>query len=105
MKKEVTAYAARMIELLAQAMRLQSSKPSDAEYYMEAKRIKKEMLEACHTESHHLTIKRCQDFFVEEEAHLQPLGCRLTCCFRKQLGGARTAPDGDRQESQLRVTR
>jgi len=67
---EVEAYAQRMVELLAQAMRLQSSKPSDADYYREARRIKKEMLTACHRASHHLAIKRWQDFFVEQAERL-----------------------------------
>ena len=69
-EKEVEAYAEQMIELLARAMRLQSSKPAAQDYYREAKRIKKEILEACHRESHHLAIKRWQDFFVEEEERL-----------------------------------
>jgi len=68
--KEVGAYAERMIELLAQAMRLQSSRPSDTEYYQEAKLIKQEIVEACHAASHHLAIKRWQDFYVAEAAHL-----------------------------------
>jgi len=66
-EKEVAAYTERMIELLAQAMRLQSSRPADEEYYGEAQSIKQEMVEACHAASHHLAIKRWQDFFVEEE--------------------------------------
>jgi transposase len=67
---EVEAYAQEMIELLAQARRLQSSKPADEDYYREATRIKEQILDACHKESHHLAIKRGQDFFVEEERHL-----------------------------------
>ena len=69
-EKEVAAYADKMIELLAQAMRLQSSKPADEEYYREAERIQKEMLEVCNSASHHLAVKRWQDFFVEEADHL-----------------------------------
>ena len=69
-EKEVEAYSQEMIELLSQAMRLQSSKPDDEHYYRDAKRIKKEILKACHRASHHLAIKRWQDFFVEEEGHL-----------------------------------
>ncbi len=69
-EKEVQAYAQIMIELLTQAMRLQSSKPDDGVYYREAQSIRKEILAACHSASHHLAIKRWQDFFVEEEAHL-----------------------------------
>lgn len=69
-EKEVEAYAQEMIELLAQAMRLQSSKPVDEDYYQEAQRIKEQIMEACHRASHHLATKRWQDFFVEEEGHL-----------------------------------
>lgn len=67
---EVAAYSQEMIELLAQAMRLQSSKPVDEEYYREAERIKEQIMEACHKQSHHLAIKRWQDFFVEQAEHL-----------------------------------
>lgn len=63
-----------MIELLSQAMRLQSSKPEDGQYYREAKEIKEEILKASEEESHHLAIKRWQDFFVEEEGISLSLG-------------------------------
>jgi hypothetical protein len=69
-EQEVEAYSQQMIELLAQAMRLQSRKPVDEEYYREAMRIEKEMLTACHRASHHLASKRWQDFFVEKAEHL-----------------------------------
>ncbi|MCA1617568.1 MAG: IS66 family transposase [Acidobacteria bacterium] len=69
-EKEVEAYAERMIELLAEAMRLQSSRPADAEYSREAQRIKQEIAEACTEPSHHLAVHRWQDFFVEEADHL-----------------------------------
>ncbi len=69
-EKEVAAYAARMIALLAEAMRLQSSRPADEEYYREAQRIRREIAQACTEPSHHLAVKRWQDFFVEEAEHL-----------------------------------
>ncbi len=69
-EKEVGAYAERMIELLAEAMRLQSSRPADAEYDRAAQRIRREIIEACHAASHHLAVKRWQDFFVDEAGHL-----------------------------------
>lgn len=69
-EKEVEAYAERMIELLAGAMRLQSSRPTEAEYYREAQRIRKEITKACMEPSHHLAIKRWQDFFLDEADHL-----------------------------------
>ncbi len=65
-EKEVEAFAEKMIELLAQAMRLQSSKPKDEEYYREAQAIKAEIIKTCHAASHHLAIKRWQDFYVEQ---------------------------------------
>jgi transposase len=68
--KEVAAYAERMIALLAEAMRLQSSQPADEEYSREAQRIRREIIEACDEPSHHLAIKRWQDFFVDEADHL-----------------------------------
>lgn len=68
--KEVEAYSQTMVELLAQAMHLQSSKAKDAEYYREAKRLKREILKASHQPSHHLAVKRWQDFFVEEGERL-----------------------------------
>jgi hypothetical protein len=79
--KEVEAYAQRMIELLGEAMRLQSSKPSDDVYYRAARSIKKEILEVCDSRSHHLAIKRWQDFFVEQECHLYHWVCerRVPC--------------------------
>lgn len=64
-EKEVEAFSGQMIELLAQAMRLQSSKPPGGEYDREAKSIKQEIMKTCHAASHHLAIKRWQDFFVE----------------------------------------
>jgi transposase len=67
---EVAAYSKRMAELLSQAQRLQSSKPGEEEYYREAGRIKGAILRACREGSKHLAIKRWQDFFVEEAAHL-----------------------------------
>lgn len=69
-EKEVAAYAERMSELVASAMRLQSSRPADEEYYHEAQRIRREIAEACIAPSHHLAVKRWQDFFVEEADHL-----------------------------------
>ncbi len=67
---EVVAYTEQMIALLAQAMRLQSSRPTDAEYYREAQSIRREIAAACLEPSHHLAVKRWQDFFVEEAEHL-----------------------------------
>ena len=69
-EKEVEAYSQAMVELLAQAMHLQSSKPEDKAYYREAGRIKREILKASHQGSHHLAVKRWQDFFVEEGERL-----------------------------------
>jgi transposase len=69
-EKEVAAYAERMIALLAEAMRLQSSRPADEEYYREAQRIRREIAQACTEPSPHLAIKRWQDFFVDEADHL-----------------------------------
>lgn len=69
-EKEVQAYAQTMIELLGEAMNLQSIKQTDELYYTQAKRIKKEMFEASLSASHHLAIKRWQDFYVEEENRL-----------------------------------
>jgi transposase len=69
-EQEVEAFAQRMIELLAQAMRLQTSKPEDVEYYRAAQLIKQEIIKACLDGSHHLAVKRWQDFFVEEAEKL-----------------------------------
>lgn len=65
-EKEVEAFAEQMIELVAGAMRLQSSKPEDAAYYKAAQAIRQEIMKACQATSHHLAIKRWQDFFVEQ---------------------------------------
>ena len=67
---EVEAYSKTMAELLTQAMRLQSSRPEEREYYREAVRIHREMLEASQQGSKHLAVKRWQEFFVEEAEHL-----------------------------------
>lgn len=67
---EVESYSKTMAELLTQAMRLQSSRPGDKEYYREAKRIKRAMLEASREGSKHLAVKRWQDFFIEAADHL-----------------------------------
>src|SRR5215210_2756369 len=69
-EREVEAYSKEMAELLAQAQRLQSSRPEDSEYYREAVRIKGAMLEASREGSKHLAVKRWQDFFVEEGDNL-----------------------------------
>jgi hypothetical protein len=67
---EVECYSKRMAELLTQAQRLQSSRPSDKQYYREAVRIKRAMIEASREGSKHLAVKRWQDFFVEEADYL-----------------------------------
>lgn len=69
-EKEVEAYTKEMAGLLTQAMRLQSSRPEDEEYYREAGRIKEAMLSASRQPSTHLAIKRWQDFYEEEAGHL-----------------------------------
>ena len=68
--KEVEVYSQVMVELLAQAMHLQSSRPGDQEYEGEAKRIKEEIWQASHQPSSHLAIKHWQDFFVVESEYL-----------------------------------
>jgi transposase len=69
-EQEVEAYSKTMAELLTQAMRLQSSRPDDKQYYREAVSIKQAMLLASREGSKHLAVKRWQDFFVEESDHL-----------------------------------
>jgi transposase len=68
--KEVATYTEQMLSLLTQAMRLQSSKPGDEEYYEEARRIKAEILQASQSPARHLAIKGWQDFFVAQEERL-----------------------------------
>jgi hypothetical protein len=92
-EQEVEAYAQEMIEALAQAMRLQSSKPADADYYREAARIKEQIMAVGHRGSHHLAIKRWQDFFVEEEGHLY-----------HWVGDRRVPCENNRAERELRPT-
>ncbi len=92
-EKEVAAYAGRMIELLSEAMRLQSSRPADAEYYHEAQRIRREIAEACAEPSHHLAVKRWQDFFVEAADHLY-----------HWVGERRVPCENNRAERELRPT-
>ena len=75
-EKEVEAFAEKMIELLAQAMRLQSSKPPDGEYYSEAQSIKQEIMKTCHAASHHLAIKRRPRFLRGSGRETLPLGHR-----------------------------
>jgi hypothetical protein len=69
-EKEVEAFADSLVGLLTQARRLQSSKPNDAAYYREAKRINGERLKTCQQPAPHLAVKRWQDFFVEEGEQL-----------------------------------
>jgi transposase len=69
-EQEVEAYSKTMAGLVVQAMRLQSSRPGDEEYYREARRIKRAILRACREPSRHLAVKRWQDFFEEEGANL-----------------------------------
>jgi len=90
---EVEAYSNRMADLLTQAMRLQSSRPSDKEYYREAVRIKREMLEASQEGSKHLAVKRWQDFFEEEAEHLY-----------HWVEDRRVACENNRAERELRPT-
>lgn len=68
---EVESFTTSMIEWLAQAMHLTANKTmEDEEYYQEAQELKQQMLVACQQGSHHLAVKRWQDFFVEEAEKL-----------------------------------
>lgn len=69
-EEEVELFSKAMSKLLSDVMHLQSSDVEDVEYYLEAKRIKSEILKICHSPSHHLAIKRWQDFFVEKAERL-----------------------------------
>jgi transposase len=69
-EKEVETYSRVMVECLAQAMRLQSSRPGDQEYDREARSIKEEIWQASHEPSSHLAVKHWQDFFVQESDYL-----------------------------------
>jgi transposase len=42
----------------------------DEEYYRKVRELKREMFVVCQEGSHHLAVKRWQDFFVEEEDKL-----------------------------------
>jgi hypothetical protein len=68
---EVENFTATMIEKVAEAMHLTANKKlSDEQYYREARALKRQMLVACQEGSHHLAVKRWQDFFVEEAEKL-----------------------------------
>ena len=68
---EVESFTASMIEHLSQAMHLTANKTmEDEEYYRKVRELKREMFVACQEGSHHLAVKRWQDFFVEEEDKL-----------------------------------
>jgi hypothetical protein len=92
-EKEVETYAQEMIGLLSRAMRLQSSKPIDEEYYQESKQIKEEIFKASNSESHHLAIKRWQDFFILEKERLY-----------HWVEDRRVACENNRAERELRPT-
>lgn len=64
-EEEVEAFQIRLLNFLRTRCACGRSKPTDALYYKEAEAIKSEILRVCHLQSHHLAIKRWQDFFVE----------------------------------------
>lgn len=92
-EKEVESFSKEVSKLLSQAMHLQSSDVEDAQYYKEANRIKDEILKVCHLPSHHLAIKRWQDFFVEKESRLY-----------HWVSDRRVACENNRTERELRPT-
>jgi hypothetical protein len=92
-KEEVELFSKAMSKLLSQAMHLQSSDVKDVEYYKEANRIKNEILKVCCLPSHHLAIKRWQDFFVEKQERLY-----------NWVSDRRVACENNRAERELRPT-
>ena len=70
-EKEVENFTSKMIALLSEAMHLTANKTvEDQQYYREAQELKRQLLVACQEGSHHLAVKRWQDFFVEAEDKL-----------------------------------
>ena len=68
--EEVTRFAATLIPLLAQAMRLRSQDISYEEYYRQARELKEKIMAACRSPAHHLGIRAIQDIFTINEARL-----------------------------------
>lgn len=67
---EVESFTNQMIDSLSEAMRLQSKKLADKQYYREAKKIHLEIVKICKAAAHHLAVRRWQDFFIEQTDRL-----------------------------------
>lgn len=91
--REVHAFTATLIPLLAQAMHLHSQPLSDPEYYQQAARLRQQIVATAERPAQHMGIRRIQDIFTEN-AH------RLYHWVHNRLVPA----DNNRAERELRPT-
>lgn len=67
---EVIEFVKTFAPLLAEAMRLADRKLSDADYYKQAKALKKEIMAAVNSSAKHLAIRHIQDIFRTKKHRL-----------------------------------
>jgi transposase len=90
---EVRAFAATVIPLLADAMRLHRKPLSEQQYYSAARKLKRQIKRAMKAEAEHLGIRRIQDLFLEKAERMY------------QWAEDRRVPaDNNRAERELRPT-
>ena len=67
---EVGAFTATVIPLLAQAMHLRRQSITDADYYQQAREIKRQIIVATEAEARHPGIRKLQDLFHDKAERL-----------------------------------
>jgi transposase len=90
---EVQLFTSSLIPLLAKAMHLRAQPLSDREYYKQARRLKKQIIEVNEKPAQHLGIRRIQDIFLENEDRLY-----------HWVGERRVPAENNRAERELRPT-
>ena len=91
--KEIKKYVGSMASLLAEAMGLRGKEISDEDYYKRAEELKSQILLCSRYPSHHLSIPKYQDIFLDNEHRL----------FH-WVTNRKIPPDNNRAERELRPT-
>ena len=68
--EEVTRFAAQIIPLLTNAMRLTSHDITDTQYYRQARILKRKIMATARSPAHHMGVRAIQDIFTTHEDRL-----------------------------------
>jgi ribonuclease HI len=90
---EVQAFTASLIPLLAQAMHLRAQPISDAQYYRQARRLKRRIEALVALPARHLGVRKLQDLFSDKADRLY-----------HWVADRRVPAENDRAERELRPT-